>query len=273
MITLETILEAKCAEVAARKKQTPVEAIHRSDLPRLDFAAALRAANLSVIAEIKRQSPSRGLIAEHVYPGAIARRYRDGGASALSVLTDESFFGARPDDLAIAKKEAMLPVLRKDFIVDAYQIHEAAQLGADAVLLIVAALSSNDLEQFVGLAHKLGLAALIEVHTKGELDHAVKSGATIIGVNNRNLSTMRVDLATCLRLRTHIPSHCFAVAESGIRSCEYVVQLERAGYDAILVGETLMEADDPAQRLASLLGRTSSPRESHHRQKPAETRR
>ncbi|UCC29262.1 MAG: indole-3-glycerol-phosphate synthase, partial [Phycisphaerales bacterium] len=190
MSVLSIILDHKRTEVEARKKRMVVEAMTRPTLPGLDFMAALRRSGISVIAEIKRKSPSRGSISERANVADIAASYRRGGASALSVLTDHRFFGAAADDLAIAKRVASLPVLRKDFIIDPYQIHESIHLGADAVLLIVAALTDGRLQDLTGLAREVGLQVLVEVHSENELERALVGGATIIGVNSRNLATL-----------------------------------------------------------------------------------
>lgn len=253
MNSLAAILEHKRAEVRSRKEEVPIEALPPSKFPTFDFVSALRKPCISVIAEIKRRSPSRGLIAGDADAAELAANYQRGGASALSVLTDERFFGGKRDDIAAAKRAASLPVLRKDFIIDAYQIHESVCLGADAVLLIAAALSDQKLVEFIELAGEIGLQALVEAHTEYEIQRAVAGGATIIGVNNRDLATMVVDLSVCIKLRKTIPEHCLAVAESGIRSRDDVAQIARAGYDAVLMGEALMESDDPVRRLEDLM--------------------
>lgn len=257
MNVLATILDHKRAEVQAQKQSLTGKLEPPPNLPKLDFLSALREPGVSVIAEIKRKSPSSGSIRQNVDVPAIATSYRRGGAAALSVLTDERFFGAARNDLTDAKSAASLPVLRKDFIIDAYQIHESIHLGADAVLLIVAVLTDSQLEEFVGLAHELGLQALVEAHSESELERAIHCGATIIGVNSRDLTTMKVYLDVCTGLRRHIPANCVAVAESGVRSRDDFLRLADAGYDAILIGEALMAAADPTRRLRELTGRPS----------------
>lgn len=257
MNVLATILDHKRAEVQARKQSLAGKLEPPPNLPKLDFLSALREPGVSVIAEIKRKSPSSGSIRRNVDVPAIATSYRRGGAAALSVLTDKRFFGGKTDDLAKAKTASSLPVLRKDFIIDACQIRESIHLGADAVLLIVAALTDSQLEEFLGFANELGLHALVEAHSESELERAIHCGATIIGINSRDLTTMTVHLDVCTGLRRHIPANCVAVAESGVRSRDDFLRLADAGYDAILIGETLMAAADPTRRLRELMGITS----------------
>jgi indole-3-glycerol phosphate synthase len=220
---------------------------------RRDFAAALGGGTLRVVAELKRASPSRGLLCRDYRPGQIAQGYAAAGAAALSVLTEEDFFMGSLPDLAEVRGAVRLPVLRKDFIVDGYQVFESAAAGADALLLIVAALAENDLRNLLELCDRVGLAALVEVHTEQEIDRALTAGARIVGVNNRNLKTMEVNLETSLRLRAKIPSPCLAVSESGIRTAEDLERLAAAGFNAVLIGERLMAAPDPGHELAQLL--------------------
>ena len=252
---LKSLLDHKKQEVAERKKLYPLETMRgQPGLPSFDFASALRRPGLAVIAEIKRKSPSRGFIAAGASAADLASSYRRGGAAALSVLTDEDFFGAAPDDLFRAKEASSLPVLRKDFIIDGYQIHESKHMGADAVLLIAAALTADHLAEYLTLVDDLGMAALVEVHCRSELTRAVRSGATIIGVNNRDLATFDVDMNVCLSLRQFIPPDCIAVAESGIRCRADVARLEAERFDAILIGQSLMEARDPVRLLREFSG-------------------
>jgi indole-3-glycerol phosphate synthase len=254
---LRTIVARKQDEVADRAKRAPLEALRDRPLPPVrDFAAALRRPGLSAIAEIKRKSPSRGPLREDLDPREIAKSYQHNSATAISVLTDREFFGGSPDDLTSVKQAVSLPVLRKDFVIDPYQLHESRSMGADAALLIVRILSSAQLTEYVALARELGLATLVEVHDQHELDQAVQSGAEIVGVNNRNLDTFAVSLETALRLKPSIPADRIAVAESGIHTREDVARLEQAGYDAFLVGESLMTAVAPATKLRELLGGT-----------------
>jgi len=219
---------------------------------RRDFRAALLDREPAIIAEIKRASPSRGVIANDFDPAVIARAYEDGGASALSVLTDEKFFHGSLDDLCLARGAVTLPVLRKDFTIDEYHIAEAAAHSADAVLLLAAILSEKRLRQLRQYAWRFRMAALVEVHDENELEAALASGAELIGVNNRNLRTFKDDLTTSLRLAERIPAGIIRVSESGIKSAQDVQKLRQAGYDAFLVGEHLMRSRDPAHALREL---------------------
>jgi indole-3-glycerol phosphate synthase len=214
----------------------------------------LRRKGIAAIAEIKRRSPSKGVLCENLDVAKVVRSYAAGGAAAVSVLTDAAFFGGSDADLQHAQASSGLPVLRKDFTVDEYQIHETRQMGADAILLIARILTDAQLRDYTRLARRLGLAALVEVHDEDELTRAVSCAAEIIGINSRNLDTFEVNLETALRLRKRVPVQCIAVAESGIHTPDDVRRLEDAGYDAILVGEALMRAADPGHKLAELLG-------------------
>lgn len=255
MTILERIVARKREEVAERRRQRPPAALRDAPVPpRRDFAAALRRRGLSAICEIKRRSPSRGVLRANLDPAALARDYERGGAAALSVLTDHDFFGGAEDDLSAARDAAALPVLRKDFTIDPYQLLEARSIGADAVLLIVRILDDSLLGELAAQAAELGLAALVEVHDENELERAVAAECGIIGVNSRNLDTFEVSLETALRLLPMIPAGCTSVAESGIHTHADVRRLEQAGYDAILVGESLVVSDDPRSKLAELLG-------------------
>ena len=223
-------------------------------MPR-DFAGALRADGLSVVAEIKRRSPSKGDLDPSLQPELVAKEYLAGGAACLSVLTDADYFGGSPDDLASARLASGLPVLRKDFTVQEADVLDARIMGADAVLLIVAALDDEELQRFAARAEDLSLAALVEVHDDEELERALAAGAGLIGVNQRDLRTFEVDPERACALAARIPADVIAVAESGIRDGADAERLAAAGYDAILVGETLVRAggDRPA-RLRELVG-------------------
>ncbi|MFB3882818.1 MAG: indole-3-glycerol phosphate synthase TrpC [Armatimonadota bacterium] len=211
--------------------------------------------SIALIAEFKRRSPSRGEIRPGALPAEIARTYEQAGASAISVLTDGRYFGGSIDDLLAARAAAALPVLRKDFIIDACQIAESAiEDGPDCVLLIAAALTVSQLRDLRELAAACGQDALVEVHDEAELDRALESGARLIGINNRNLRTFQVSLETALRLRPLVPTGIPVVAESGIRTRDDVKRLEDAGIDAMLVGEALMASEDPAAKVRELLG-------------------
>jgi indole-3-glycerol phosphate synthase len=206
----------------------------------------------AVIAEVKRRSPSKGALAPHLDAAALARQYAAGGASCLSVLTDREFFGAQPDDLVEARSASGLPVLRKDFTVSARDVADARLLGADAVLLIAAALDDVELADFASLARDLGLDALVEVHDDTELERALGVGAELIGVNQRDLVTFEVDEARALRLASRLPAGVVAVAESGVRGPDDAAALHRGGYHAVLVGESLVTSGDPASAVAAL---------------------
>ncbi len=220
---------------------------------RRDFSRALVGRQPAVIAEIKRASPSQGLLAPEFNPPALARAYEQGGAAALSVLTDEKHFQGNLSDLESARSAVALPSLRKDFTIHPYHVHQAAAHGADAILLIAAILSEREMRDFRELAEHYGMSALVEVHDEEELKPAIASGARIIGVNNRDLRTFHVDLAVSLRLADKIPNGVIRVAESGIHTPADVRQLRAAGYNSFLVGERLMRSGDPARALQTLL--------------------
>ena len=246
-------------EILARKRQEVSERrAARPDLPEpagatRDFIPALRQPGVSVIAEFKRRSPSGGVIRPDATPSEIARVYQDGGAAALSVLTDSDYFGGSDADLAEARAACELPVLRKDFVVDAYQVHEARAIGADAVLLIVRALTDGHLRRYLELATRVGMAALVETHSADEVRRALDAGATLIGVNNRDLDTLVTDVSLAPRLRPLVPSQCVFVAESGVSTPENVAALADAGVDAVLIGEALLRSADPGARLRELV--------------------
>jgi indole-3-glycerol phosphate synthase len=213
--------------------------------PPPSFEAAISRSELAVIAEIKRRSPSRGVLAEEIDPAALASRYAAGGASALSVLTEPEFFAGRPEDLVEARDATGLPVLRKDFVVEAIQIWEARAIGASAVLLIVAVLTPNELTGLLGDARRAGVDALVEVHDAEEARLAIDLGARIIGVNNRDLATFEVDLGTAEELAPMLTGVTATVAESGVASGADARRMRSAGYDAVLVGEALVTSSNP----------------------------
>lgn len=254
---LDEIVARTRARVRLRHRELPLErflALAPTLGARRPFRAALmQPGRLNVIAEFKRRSPSRGVIRADLHPAHVAQAYEVGGAAALSVLTEEEFFGGTLDDLQQARSATLLPTLRKDFVVDPYQVWEAWIAGADAVLLIVAALSDAELRQLHTVVTEASLTALVEVHDAEELARALDAGAQVVGVNNRNLQTLRVDIETSLRLAERIPPHVVKVAESGLRRPADLRRLRAAGYDAFLIGEHLMEAPDPGEALAALL--------------------
>jgi len=219
---------------------------------RRDFRQALTARRIAIIAEIKKASPSKGVLVENFDPAGIARAYEQGGAAALSVLTDEPHFQGSLADMEAARAAVKLPVLRKDFTIDPYHVHEAAAHGADAILLIAAILTEREMRDFRELAESYQMTALVEVHDAEELQPAIASGANVIGVNNRNLHTFAVDLDVSFRLAEQIPDSAVKVAESGIANATDIRKLRSAGYQAFLVGEHLMKSGDPAGALKAL---------------------
>ena len=253
---LDAILARTRESVAREKGRRPLEASHPdvTGAPAVrPFAAALaRPGAIGVIAEHKRRSPSRGAIREDLEPADVARRYQAAGAAALSVLTDEPFFGGRLSHLTQARQATGLPALRKDFVLDPWQIWEARAAAADAVLLIVAALEDAELRALLGEARAVGMDALVEVHDRHELERALAAGARLVGVNNRDLRTLAVSLETSLTLAAAIPDDVVAVAESGIKSGADMKRLRDAGFDACLVGEHLMASPDPGEALRVL---------------------
>lgn len=253
---LARIVDHKRVELADIRHRLPElerTAVDRS-CDRRNFAAALRRPGPSIIAEVKKASPSKGVLVESFDPAAIATAYQSGGAAALSVLTDVRFFQGGLADLEAARSAVAIPALRKDFTLEPFHVIEAAAHGADAILLIAAVLSEREMRELRELAARFGLAALVEVHNSSELETALASGADIIGVNNRNLHTFEVRLETSLDLIERIPSNLVRVTESGISTNADVQKLSAAGYDAFLVGEHLMRNGDPQRALRELLG-------------------
>jgi indole-3-glycerol phosphate synthase len=217
-----------------------------------DFAAALRRPGLAVIAEMKQRTPTMGVLADEYRPADLAHAYSEGGAAAISVLTQMASFGGRPEHIRAARAASSLPILRKDFITDPFEIAEARAAGADAVLLIVAALAPRQLAELLAVATSRGVAALVEVHSEPEAAAALAAGAKLIGVNHRDLRTFAVDLGLTERIRKLVPGEVVLVAESGIRSTEDAHRMREAGADAILVGEALMRSPDPAALIREL---------------------
>lgn len=252
---LADLLAAAARQTMRRRRQWPEGEIERrvaaAPHPR-DLAAALSEPGLAVIAEMKPRSPSRGPLIEVYQPAALAHAYHNGGAAAISVLTHEEGFGGTPEHIAIVRAETDLPLLRKDFIIEEYQVLEARSLGADAVLLIVAALGAERLAELMNCTHRLGMEALVEVHDAGEVDTALSVGARIIGVNHRNLCNFEIDMTLTARLRNRIGDHRVIVAESGVSSATDARQLQDAGADAVLVGEMLMRSFDPEKTVREL---------------------
>ena len=260
---LDRILATKADEVAAAKRLRPwadVDAAARAAPPPRDFVQAMRAkiasGHAAVIAEIKKASPSRGVLREAFDPPAIAASYAAAGAACLSVLTERSYFQGAPEFLTAARAACTLPALRKDFIVDQYQIAEARALGADAILLIVAALDDARMAALEACARDYGMAVLVEVHDATELDRALRLATPLVGINNRNLRTFDVSLATTLGLLPRIPAERLVITESGILAPPDVAAMRAAGVHAFLVGEAFMRAPDPGAALSALFGKS-----------------
>ena len=250
MSILERIVAAKRAEIAAAKRPLQLDSAPAVR----DFVAALRAKRPAVIAEIKRASPSKGVLRKDFDPPAIAKSYERAGAACMSVLTDREFFQGAPEHLAAARAACKLPALRKDFIIDPYQIYEARALGADCVLLIVACLEDAQMRELEALAHELKMAVLVEVHDAQELDRALKLKTPLLGINNRNLRTFETRLETTLDLLPRIPQDRIAVTESGILSPADVARMRASGVHTFLVGEAFMRAPDPGAALKAVFG-------------------
>ena len=256
---LQKILAVKAEEIAAAQKQNPLATIRRDAdaMPKArDFIGALSSkiaqGKSAVIAEIKKASPSKGVLREHFLPAEIAKSYAQHGAACLSVLTDRQFFQGAPEFLIAARAACELPVLRKDFIVDEYQVFEARAMGADCILLIVAALPLAKMKELESIAHQLGMAVLVEVHDRAELDLALQLNTPLIGINNRNLRTFATDLNTTLELICDIPKERHIVTESGILVKADVALMRQHHVDTFLVGEAFMRAADPGAALQTL---------------------
>jgi len=256
---LNRILARKAEEVAERRRRVPPERLAAqiaAASPVRGFVEAIEqkitAGQAAVIAEIKKASPSKGVLRADFRPAEIARSYEQGGATCLSVLTDIDFFQGSDDYLCAARAACQLPVLRKDFMIDPYQVHEARALGADCILLIVAALDDARMGELAGLAQHLGLDVLVEVHDAAELERALRLNTALVGINNRNLRTFETRLETTLELLASIPDDRIVVTESGIHSGTDVARMRAAGVHTFLVGEAFMKATDPGARLAEL---------------------
>jgi len=260
-MVLDEIIAHKREEIAAAKLIAPLDSLRERILdmdPARDFRAALRKPGISLIAEIKRHSPSRGDLLPNVDAVELAGLYEQAGARAISVLTDAKFFKGSLDDLHVVRRSVRIPCLRKDFIIEPYQIYEARAAGADAVLLIARILTDTELKEFLAVAKSLGMAALSEIHTHEEIERAKNAGAAIIGINNRDLDTLTVDVNTTLTLKRFVSGGYTLVSESGIHTRDQVRLLEEGGVDAILVGESLLSSHDIAEKIGELLGRGES---------------
>jgi indole-3-glycerol phosphate synthase len=261
---IEQLVDAARAGVERRRATRPdadLEAELESRPEQRPFSEALVRPGLSLIAEFKRRSPSAGEIRDGATVAEIAAAYERGGAAALSVLTDETHFGGSYDDLRAAREACDLPIIQKDFVVDRYQLYEAAVSGADAVLLIVAALSPEDLASLHDAARGLDLDCLVEIHNEGELERALAIDAEVLGINNRNLDDFTVDVETTLELMPDVPAGKTVVSESGIAERATLEELEEKGVDAVLIGEALMRADDPEAKVRELTADEETTRE------------
>ncbi len=256
MSVLDDILDGVRADLVTRQQETPLEQVKemasRAPSPK-DVMAAFAGSQVSVIAEVKRASPSKGALAAIADPASLAVDYEAGGAAIISVLTEQRMFGGSVADLAAVREVVAVPVLRKDFIVSSYQLWEARAYGADLVLLIVAALEQNALVSLVERAGSIGLVPLVEVHTQEELDRAIDAGASVLGINARNLATLEVDRTVFARLAPHVPEGVVKIAESGVRGPHDLLAYAASGADAVLVGESLVTGKDPKSAVADLV--------------------
>jgi indole-3-glycerol phosphate synthase len=259
---LEEILAGVREDVAARQEQVPLEQVRQraaSVPPAIDAYAALRKPGVAVIAEVKRASPSKGALADIPDPAELAGEYAAGGARCISVLTEGRWFGGSLDDLAAVRAAVQIPVLRKDFVISSYQIHEARAHGADLVLLIVAALEQNVLVGLLERIESLGMTALVEVHNEEEADRALDAGAQVIGVNARDLRTLEVDRSVFERIAPGLPNNVVKIAESGVRGPHDLIRYASAGADAVLVGEGLVTKKSPRDAVAELVNAGNHP--------------
>jgi len=253
---LDKIIADKREEVEHRKKILPLAHLKKriaQQKPLLDFALALKGEHIRLIAEVKQASPSRGILCKNFNPVELATTYAQGGANAISVLTEVNYFKGSIDYLAAIRDVVELPLLRKDFIFDPYQVYESRAYGADALLLIVATLSQEQLQELLSLSHSLGLKCLVEIHNEGEVERALLSGAEIIGINNRDLTTFTVDIDTTNRLRPLIPQQKIVVAESGIKRQNDIKKLKEWGVNAVLIGEALVTANNILTKMKELM--------------------
>lgn len=253
---LDDIVAARRESLARAKARYPLHALEQRPTyrePRRDFGVRVAGEHPAIIAEVKKASPSRGVIRHDFDPVALARAYADNGAAAVSVLTEERFFQGHVEHLQAVREQVALPLLRKDFLIDPYQVTEARAWGADAVLLIVTILDDTQLSELLAAARALGLDALVEVHAAAELERALQAGSALIGINNRDLRTFVTTLTTAEQLRPLVPAAVTAVAESGIDSAADIRRLRAAGFEAFLIGESLIRAPDPGAKLRALL--------------------
>ncbi len=262
MNVLEEILAGVRADLAQRQQQTPLDALKKRVIRGPEakpVLPVLRRDGVQIIAEVKRSSPSKGPLAPITDPASLAQQYECGGACAISVLTEQRRFGGGLQDLEDVRAAVDVPVLRKDFIVSAYQLWEARAHGADLALLIVAALEQNALVGLIERTESLGMTALVECHTLPEVDRALEAGASLVGINSRDLETFEIDRDTVARLAGHVPEGVLTVAESGVRGPHDVIEYARAGADCVLVGEFLVTGKDPRRAVADLVAAGSHP--------------
>ena len=256
MNILDQIIADKRTEVEERKRQCSLAELKMQSsgaAPGPDFIGALRTMPMGIIAEVKRKSPSAGTIRDPFDPAAIARSYQLNGAGAVSCLMDRKYFGGGDEDFQAVRKAIDLPMLYKEFVVDSWQVFHAKVMGASALLLIVGALTDDELARFIGEARQEGLAPLVEIHDEEEMTRAIEAGSDLIGINNRNLKTFVTSLETTIQLAPLAPQSCTLISESGIRSADDVRVVKEAGAHAVLVGESLLRASDPGMALANLL--------------------
>lgn len=261
MTILDTIIAYKLSEVEGKKKDVPIEKIWEQkhyDRNTKSMVDALRNKNVGIIAEHKRRSPSKSVINNSLEVSKVVSGYSENGAAAISVLTDSKFFGGKDEDLLTAREFTDIPLLRKEFIIDSYQIHEAKALGADAILLIAAVLSTEELQDFAQLAHELNLEVLLEVHNTAELEQSLYPEVDMLGVNNRNLKTFEVSLETSKALSTMIPDSFLKVSESGISDPAAVRELMDFGFEGFLIGEHFMRSEDPGLSLNSFISKVNA---------------
>ncbi|MEZ4777766.1 MAG: indole-3-glycerol phosphate synthase TrpC [Flavobacteriaceae bacterium] len=256
MTILEKINTYKKMEVASKKEAFPISLLEQSSFfknPTISMVNSIKKNRVGIIAEHKRKSPSKSVINDKILLPEVVKGYENAGASAISVLTDTAFFGGSLDDLLLARKNVSLPILRKEFIVDSYQIVEAKAYGADAILLIAASLSQKEISTLSKLAKELQLEVLVEIHSEEELEKALHLSVDMIGVNNRNLKTFEVSIENSIRLSEKIPSQFLKISESGINSSENIKQLLNHGFEAFLIGEHFMKTDHPGEALHTFL--------------------
>lgn len=257
MSILNDIVQHKKQEIAMQKKNmTKEKLLQNISTDTRDFAGQLSMPGLSLIAEVKYTSPSAGILPDQRDPVTRAQAYEQSGAHALSVLTDNRFFGGSLEHLRIIREHTSLPVLRKDFIIDEYQIYQSRMLGADAILLIVRLLPDDDLERFIKIARELNMSPLVEVHNEQDISKAREAHAHCMGINNRDLDTLDVDISTSIRLKPHVPEHCITVSESGITTPEDIERIETAGFNAVLIGHALAHAGCTQDTIQRLQGRS-----------------